>query len=42
MIKYWGEPPGSLMVWEQEGKKYLVLPKIDLGAAVLMTQPPKG
>ncbi len=42
VLKYWGEAPGELMVWESNGKKYLVLPKIDLGNVCLMTQPPKG
>ncbi len=42
MIEQWGEPPGKLMVWENKGKRFLVLPKIDLGNVILMTQPPKG
>ena len=42
MIEQWGEPPGKLMVWQDKGKRYLVLPKIDLGKVILMAQPPKG
>ncbi|MDD5134591.1 MAG: cobaltochelatase subunit CobN, partial [Phycisphaerae bacterium] len=42
MIKQWGPPPGNIMVWESNNKKYLVLPQINLGNIVLMSQPPKG
>lgn len=42
VVKHWGAVPGNLMVWEYSGKRFLVLPKIDLGNVILMTQPPKG
>ncbi len=42
VIKQWGTPPGNLMVWESDGKRFLVLPEINLGKVILMTQPPKG
>ena len=42
VVKQWGQPPGDIMVWRNGGKKYLVLPKLNLGNAVLMTQPLKG
>lgn len=42
LITHWGTPPGKIMVWEFSGKKYLVIPRLDLGNLVLLTQPPKG
>ncbi len=42
VIAQWGEAPGNIMVWEHGGKRFLVLPKIDLGPVTLMTQPLKG
>jgi len=42
VIQAWGPPPGKLMVWENGGKRFLVLPRIDLGNVALVTQPPKG
>ena len=42
VIKHWGEPPGRFMVWENEGKQYLVIPRIDLGNVILLPQPLRG
>jgi len=42
VLEEWGGIPGKLMVWENRGKKYIVLPVIRLGNIVLATQPPKG
>ncbi len=42
MIASWGRPPGEIMVWEDSGRCYLVLPRLDLGRIVLLAQPPKG
>ncbi len=40
--EFWGEAPGEIMVWEHQGAKYIVLPRIDLGNVALMPQPLKG
>ncbi len=40
--KYWGDAPGTLMTWERGGKKYIVIPRINLGNVILMPQPLKG
>ncbi len=42
VIAQWGESPGEIMVWRQDGRRFLVLPRIDLGNVVLLTQPLKG
>ena len=42
VVKHWGPPPGNLMMWAYSGQKYLVIPRLDLGNLVLLTQPPKG
>lgn len=47
VIKQWGMPPGNFMVWENKtervkGKKYIVIPWIDLGNIILLPQPIKG
>ncbi len=42
VIQQWGDVPGEIMVWTHKGKRYLVLPKIDLGNVTLLTQPLKG
>ncbi|MCC7086308.1 MAG: cobaltochelatase subunit CobN [Pirellulales bacterium] len=38
----WGPPPGRFMVWEERGKKYLVVPRIELGNVILLPQPLRG
>ena len=38
----WGPAPGRFMVWEDAGKKYIVIPRIDLGNVVLLPQPLRG
>lgn len=40
--KNWGPAPGRIMVWHGGGKKYLVLPVVQLGKVIIATQPPKG
>jgi cobaltochelatase CobN len=40
VIKYWGEPPGDLMVWQDsEGKRYIVIPIIQLGNVIITPHP---
>ncbi len=38
----WGPPPGRFMVWENAGKKYLVIPRIELENVILLPQPLRG
>ena len=38
----WGEPPGRIMVYENETGKYLVIPKITLGNILIAPQPSRG
>jgi len=42
VLTRWGEPPGDLMVYENETGKYIVLPKISLGNVLLTPQPARG
>ncbi len=42
VLKRWGPPPGRFMVWENQGKKFIVIPRIELGNVVLLPQPLKG
>jgi len=42
VVKQWGPPPGDIMVWAHDGKRFLVLPGVDLGSVRLLTQPLKG
>ncbi len=42
VIKYWGEPPGEVMVFENESGKFIVIPLIDLGNVILAPQPSRG
>lgn len=43
VIREWGPAPGKIMVWtSDEGKRFLVLPTLDLDHVTLVTQPPKG
>jgi cobaltochelatase CobN len=38
----WGPAPGKFMVWEDRGKKFVVIPRIELGNVVLLPQPLRG
>ncbi len=42
VIEKFGEPPGKISVYEEEGKKYLVIPKIEFGNVVIMPLPTPG
>ena len=42
VIDKFGPPPGELMVHEKDGRKVLVLPRIDLGNVILAPQPDRG
>lgn len=37
-----GPPPGSIMVLEKDGERFLVLPQINMGNVILMPQPMRG
>ena len=39
VIEQWGPPPGNFLVWEKEGHKYIVIPRVDLGNIILLPQP---
>ncbi|OGV52467.1 MAG: hypothetical protein A2X45_01285 [Lentisphaerae bacterium GWF2_50_93] len=38
----WGPPPGKFLVWEKEGRKFIVIPRLDMGNVVLLPQPLRG
>ncbi|RMF40895.1 MAG: cobaltochelatase subunit CobN [Planctomycetota bacterium] len=40
--KRWGPPPGRFLVWERDGEKFIVLPRIELGNVILLPQPLRG
>lgn len=42
LIKRWGPPPGDFLVWENDGQKFIVIPRIDLGNVTLLPQPLRG
>ncbi len=43
LVKRWGPPPGRFLVWKNdEGKEFIVIPKIDLGNVILLPQPLRG
>ena len=42
LIKRWGEPPGKFLVWEKDGERFIVIPRIDLGNVILLPQPLRG
>ena len=42
MNQKWGEPSKSAMVVEQKGKKYFLVPAIELGNVLLLPQPRRG
>lgn len=42
LVKRWGEPPGTFLVWENDGRQFIVIPRIDLGNVILLPQPLRG
>ncbi|MFQ5654256.1 MAG: cobaltochelatase subunit CobN, partial [Planctomycetota bacterium] len=42
LILRWGKPPGRFLVWERDGERFIVIPRIDLGNVVLLPQPLRG
>ena len=42
VIEKWGQPPGNIMTYEEAGKKYIVIPKIEFGNIVLLPHPTWG
>ena len=42
VIAKWGEPPGEIMVYQNGGKQYLVIPTISFGNVILAPQPTRG
>ena len=42
MQQHWGPPPGKHLVWERDGKRFVVIPRIRLGNVVLLPQPLRG
>jgi cobaltochelatase CobN len=42
VIKQWGPPPGKFLVWEKDGHKYIVVPRVEVGNIVLIPQPLRG
>ncbi|RJS72681.1 MAG: cobaltochelatase subunit CobN, partial [Candidatus Syntrophoarchaeum sp. WYZ-LMO15] len=42
VIEKWGEPPGEIMVYENETGEYLVIPGVKLGNVLLAPQPTRG
>jgi len=42
VIKRWGKPPGRFLVWKNNGKRFIVIPRIDLGNVILLPQPLRG
>ena len=42
VIDKWGEPPGEIMVYENTTGKYIVIPLVSFGNAILAPQPTRG
>jgi len=43
VAKHWGPAPGAAMVWkDDQGRSFIVIPRIDLGNIVLLPQPLRG
>ncbi len=40
--KHWGKAPGNLLVWQDRGERFIVVPRIDLGNVILLPQPLRG
>jgi cobaltochelatase CobN len=37
--EYWGEPPGDIMVWQNDTGKYIVIPKFQFGNVLIAPHP---
>ncbi|WAI01743.1 cobaltochelatase subunit CobN [Methanogenium organophilum] len=42
VIAKWGEPPGEIMVYNNGGQDYLVIPTVSFGNVILTPQPTRG
>jgi len=42
VINLWGEPPGDIMVYENNGEKFIVIPYVMCGNIILAPQPMRG
>lgn len=42
VIQRWGKPPGKFLVWEHDGRSYIVVPRVGLGNVILLPQPLRG
>ncbi len=42
VITHWGPPPGKLLVWQDRGRRFIVVPRVDLGNVILLPQPLRG
>jgi cobaltochelatase CobN len=42
MVERWGPPPGRFLVWEHQGRQFIVVPKVDFGNVILLPQPLRG
>ena len=42
VIERWGPPPGKFLVWQKDGRQFIVIPRIDLGHVILLPQPLRG
>lgn len=42
MIMKWGQPAEDSMVVEKEGKKYFLIPRVEIGNVIVMPQPRRG
>ncbi len=42
VLERWGDPARSAMTIEREGKRFFVIPRIELGNVILLPQPPRG
>ncbi|WP_165235197.1 cobaltochelatase subunit CobN [Aquisphaera insulae] len=42
VLQHWGAAPGQFMVWENQGEKFIVIPRIDMGGVILLPQPLRG
>lgn len=42
VIAKWGQPPGKFLTWEDQGKQYIVIPRVELGNVILVPQPLRG
>ena len=42
VIRQWGPPPGKFMVWNKDGRDFIVIPRVDLGNVILLPQPLRG